>query len=292
MAVIGADLTGLNSGLRTAEGKLRAFQGTMQGIGSRLTGTGTIMTAAVTAPIVAMGVGMATAAGDFEAATNILGVAARNTGTSMDDLRQAAILVGKDTQLVGIDAMEAADAMTTFYKAGMTTTDIFGDLNTYLETGSDLTGALRASIDLAAASDLDLASASQAVAIAMATFGLEADDAVDIANSFVAAADSSISEVSDLAAALANIGPTAAQMGISLGDVNATLAVLSENGIAGAEAGTALKSMLTNMQRDTPDVAEAWASLGTSMYDAEGNMRDLDSVMADISAGLEGMNEQ
>ena len=292
MAVIGADLTGLNNGLRTAEGKLSSFQGTMQGIGSRLMGTGTVMTAAVTAPIVAMGVGMATAAGDFEAATNILGVAARNTGTSMDDLRQAAILVGKDTQLVGIDAMEAADAMTTFYKAGMTTTDIFGDLNTYLETGSDLTGALRASIDLAAASDLDLASASNAVAIAMATFGLEADDAVDIANSFVAAADSSISEVSDLAAALTNIGPTAAQMGISLGDVNAALAVLSENGIAGAEAGTALKSMLTNMQRDTPDVAEAWASLGTSMYDAEGNMRDLDSVMADISAGLKGMTEQ
>ncbi len=137
---IGADLTGLNNGLRTAEGKLRAFQGTMQGIGSRLTGTGTVMTAAVTAPIVAMGVGMATAAGDFEAATNILGVAARNTGTSMDDLRQAAILVGKDTQLVGIDAMEAADAMTTFYKAGMTTTDIFGDLNAYLKRGQTSPG--------------------------------------------------------------------------------------------------------------------------------------------------------
>lgn len=291
-ATIGADLTGLNNGLRQAEGKLSTFGSTMQATGAKLLGTGAGMTAAVSAPIIALGANMVQTAGEFEAAANILGVAARDSGTAMADLSAAAILVGKDTQLVGIDAMEAADAMTTFYKAGMTTTDIFGDLNKYLETGTDLTGALRASIDLAAASDLDLASASEAVAVAMATFGLEADDAVGIANSFVAAADASIAEVNDLTAALANIGPTAAQMGISLGDVNATLAVLSESGIAGAEAGTALKSMLTNMQRDTPDVAEAWAALGTSMYDAEGNMRDLDAVMADISVGLEGMTAQ
>lgn len=292
MAVIGADLTGLNNGLREAESKLGGFGSKMQSIGSSLLGAGAGMTAAVTAPLVAAGVGMANAAGQFEAAVNIMGVAARASGTSIEDLSAAALRVGADTELVGIDAMQAADAMTTFYKAGMETTDIFGDLNAYLNEGASLTGALRASIDLAAASDLELAGASEAVAIAMATFGLSAEDAVGIANSFVGAADASIANVSDLTAAMANIGPTAAAFGWSLNETNQALAILSERGIMGAEAGTALKSMLTNMQRDTPDVTEAWAALGTSLYDAEGNMRDMYDVLGDMEKGMAGMTEQ
>ena len=291
-AVIGADLTGLNNGLREAEGKLGAFSSKMTSIGGSLLGAGMGMTMAATVPLVAAGTQMVNVAGQFEAAANILGIAARTSGTSMDDLRQAAIMVGRDTQLVGIDAMEAAQAMTTFYKAGLDTTDMFGDLNAYLAEGANLTGAMRAAIDLATASDIDLAQASDAVAIAMATFGLGAKDATMIANSFVGAADSSISEVSDLTQAMTTFGPVAAQMGLSLNETNAALAVLSENGIRGAEAGTALKSMLTNMMRQTPKVAEAWDALGTSLYDAEGNMRDLDAVMADMSAGLANMTQE
>lgn len=289
---VGADLTALNRGLAEAERGIGGFSQRMHSIGSSLLGAGTRMTAAITAPLVGLGGIMANEAAQFEAATNILSIAARESGTSLEDLRQAAILVGADTQLIGIDAMEAADAMTTFYKSGMTTADVFGDLNQYLEDGTNLTGALRAAIDLAAASDIELAQASDAVAIAMATFGLSAEDATGIANSFVRAADASIAEVSDLTYALENIGPTAAAMGMSLDDVNTTLAVLSTRGIRGAEAGTALKSMLTNMQRPTDAVRAAWETLGTSLYDAEGNMRALPDVMGDIERGLEGMTEE
>lgn len=289
---VGADLTGLTSGLAAARGHLSGFQGEMARVGSSLTSIGTRMTAALTVPIVGAGVAMFKMAADFESATNILAIAARQSGTPLKELHDAALLVGKDTQLIGVDAMQAADAMTTFYKTGFTTSEIMGDLNTYLEEGTNLGGALRASVDLAAASDLNLAQASDAVAIALKTFNLDASRAVDIANSFVGAADASVAEVSDLTAAMYVFGPTANQYGWSLQDTNTALAILSDRGIRGSEAGTALRSMMTNMMRQTDETKEALEALNISLYDQDGQMRALPDIIEQLSRAMGGLTEE
>lgn len=291
-AAIGADLSGFNKGLSQARQDLGGFQGFMQNAGKDLTRVGRNMTMGITAPLVGMGYKMVQEASGFQAATNILDVAARQSGTGLDQLREAALAVGQDTQLVGIDAMEAADAMTNFYKAGLTTNDVFVDLNRYLEEGTNLTGALRAAIDLTAASDLDLAQASEAVAIAMATYGLEADQATRIADIFVGAADASIAEVSGLVDAVSTFGPTAAQFGWSLEDTNVALAVLSQRGIRGSEAGTALRSMMTNMMRDTKEVNEALEALNVSLYDEEGRMKSLPDIIGQLASSFQGLTEE
>ncbi|MFA5053296.1 MAG: phage tail tape measure protein [Parcubacteria group bacterium] len=257
--------------------------------GGALTSVGKGLTVGVTAPIVGIGTAAAKMAGDFEAQMNILTVAARSSGTSLEDLSKAALSVGADTELVGITAAESADAMTSLYKAGFDTAEIFGGaggLNSYLNENASLTGALRSSIDLAAASELDLAQATDATIIAMKTFGLDADEASRVANSFVRTADASVASVSDLTAAMANIGPTAATFGMSLETTNTALGILSSRGIAGAEAGTALKSMLTNMMRQTDDVTGAWNMLGIAMYDADGKMRAMPDILGDLSSAL------
>lgn len=239
------------------------------------------------AALVGLGAKSASVAADFEAQMNILSVAAGDSEVSLESLREAALLVGSDTQLVGIDAAQAADAMTNFYKAGLNTTDIFADLNAYLETGTDLSGAMRAAVDLQAASELDLAQASSAIAVAMATFGLSAEDATRITDSFVQTADASVADVSDLVAAMANVGPTAAAFGWSLEDVNTALGILSMRGISGAEAGTALKSMMTNIMSDTTATTDALSELGIELYDVDGTMRSLPDIIGQLSGALE-----
>ncbi len=291
-ATIGADLTGLTSGLAAARGQLTGFQGHMASAGANMQRIGAGMAAAITVPLVGAGVAMVNEAAKFESAVNVLGVAARQSGTAMSDLSAAALAVGEDTQLIGIDAMQAADALTTFYKTGLTTADIFGDLNGYLAGTVGLGGALRASIDLAAASDLDLAAASDAVAIAMKTFNLTAADAVYIADSFVGSADASVAEVSDLVQALYVFGPTANQFGWSLAEANTALAILSERGIRGAEAGTALRSMMTNLMRDADPVTEALQALNISLYDQEGALFPLPKIIGDLSAAMAGLTEE
>jgi len=208
-ARIGADLSGLERGLASARSKLQSAGKTISGVGKKLR-------MGLTIPIMALGTKTAMVAADFESQMNVLAIAARSAGTGLDTLQEAAIRVGGDTELVGINAAEAAEAMTEFYKAGLTTTDIFGDLNSYMSEGASLSGALRSAIDLQAASELNLAEASDVVSIAMATFGLSADEAVGIADNFVRAADASKASVGGLADAMKNVGPTANAFGWSM----------------------------------------------------------------------------
>lgn len=299
---ISADIAGLQKGLGDANKAVEQFGGGLSGIGHGMTQLGKTMTAAVSAPVIGMFAAAAKQASDFESAINILSVAARDSGASLGDLRQAALNVGKDTQLVGIDAMEAASAMTNFTKAGLSVADMFGSaggLNDYLREGTNLQGALRAAVDLSAASELSLAQASDVTAIAMATFGVGAERATAITDSFVRAADASVTSVPELADAMANIGPTWASFyqGMqdpldALGDMNTALALLSERGIRGAEAGTSLKSMFTNMMRPTDKTVAALQDLNVELYDQEGVLRRLPDILGDFQAGMAGLSEE
>jgi len=256
--------------------------------GKQALGAGAAMTA-MTAPLTLMGVKSLEAAGDFEASMNVLSVAAQSSQTSLEDLSAAALAVGADAELVGISASEAGDAMTEMYKAGLSTNQVFGDMQGYLEGTTSLSGALRAAIDLAAASELDLAGATDVVVKAMNTFGLSAEDAGTIADVLVRTADAGVASVSGLAESMVNVGPVAASMGIGMGDLTTALSLMASRGIEGAEAGTQLKSMLVNMQRDTSDVVGTWKSLGLSMYDATGTMKELPVIMAELETAMAGM---
>jgi len=269
------------------------------GFGTKLLGFGATAAKVAAGGVAALGAGMAAvattgvkAAADFESQIAILSVAAGEADASLQDLKDTALAVGADTALVGVSASQAADAMTGLYKAGLDTNDIFGDMQGYLAGTTELSGALRAAVDLQAASELDLAAASDAVAVAMATFGLGSEDAVRISNSFVQAADASVAEVSDLTAALKNIGPVAAQFGFSLEDTNNALAILSTRGISGSEAGTALRSMMTNLLRPTKSVKDTLDELNVELYNADGTMKSMPEIIESLSNGMAGLTEE
>lgn len=282
-----ADATAFRQGLESAQQAVSGFSQSAQKIGRGLTDVGTKLTVGITAPILGVGAAMVKTAADFESQMNVLQVAAGDSGASLDQLRNAAVRVGADTELTGISASQAADAMTNFYKAGLDTNQIMGDVQGYLAGTSSLGGALRAAIDLAAASELDLAQASDLVVTTMNTFGLSTDEVVAKIGNYVQAADASVASVSDLQQAMINVGPTMASFGFSLEDVNTALAILSTRGIVGAEAGTALKSMFTNIMRDTKDVKEALAELNVSLYDTEGNMKSMPQIVRELSTALD-----
>ncbi|OQY83901.1 MAG: phage tail tape measure protein, partial [Anaerolineae bacterium UTCFX5] len=125
-------------------------------------------------------------------------------------------------------------------------------------------------------------------------FGLGIEDAAGTADVLVRAAGSSSATVGDLAQGFQNVGPVANMFGMSVEETAAALAVLAENGIKGAEGGTAMKAMLLNLARPTKKTQDALNDLGVSLYDADGNFRDLDSVIDDLDFALDGlpMDEQ
>jgi TP901 family phage tail tape measure protein len=285
------DTSGVTSGIAAAQKSLQGAQTSMQSVGSAAKSAGAGLMS-LGAPIVAFGGIAAKVAGDFESQMNILSVAAQSGDTSLENLRSVAVMAGQDTRLVGVSAADVAGAMTGFTKAGLDTNQMLGDMQGYLGGTSELGGALRAAVDLAAASELDLGEASDLVTVTMNTFGLGADQVVGAMSNYVQSADASVASVSDLRDAMINIGPTAAAFGFNLEDTNAALAILSTRGITGAEAGTALKSMLTNIMRGTPEVTQALKDLNISLYDQAGNMRSLPDIVGQLSTSLNGMTEE
>ena len=236
---------------------------------------------------------------EYESALAILNIAAKGYGLTLDELSAATLKVGGDTRLVGVDAMQTADAVTNLFKAGLKPEEIFGDLQGYMAGTTELAGALRASIDLAAASELDMDRASEIAAITLATFGGDLKtveqraEFVNFAmNNLLKTADASVASVSDLSAAYSTIGPTAAAFGFGLDELNTALGILSTRGIVGAEAGTALKSMLTNMMRPTTKTQAAIDALSISLYDEEGNMRSLSNIVGQLSKSMAGLTEE
>lgn len=288
------------SGIDRMEGKTGRASGVLSkalgGIGKVAAGALAVGVAAGAAAVGAIGLAIVKAiplAADFQTQLVGLQIAAKQSGMSFDELHDLALAVGGDVRLLGVSATGAADAMTGLYKAGLTTTEIFGDVNAFMEEGAELGGALRASIDLAAATELDMVQASELAAVALATFGgeleTEAERAEFVAtamDNLVRAADASVAEVGDLAAALSLVGPGAVAVGLSIEEVNNALAILSTAGIKGTRAGTALDGMLRSLQAPGQEAAETIADLGIELYKVDGTFRELPDIIGQFSEAL------
>lgn len=239
---------------------------TMQNLGANLT----LALAPVTA-FVAQGVG---AFASFDAILSEISARTGATAEEMEAVRLKAMEMGRDT---AFSATDAAEAMLQLLSSGY-------DLN---QTMTALTPVL----NLAAAGGLNLGYAADAVTDILAQFRLGAESATVVTDALSAAAGSSSATVNDLIAGFSNVGPVAANYGISMDQTAAILAQFAENGIKGADAGTQLKSMLDMMTRQTPEVTGMWRDLGVSMTDSNGNFRDINDIIQDLNVAMEGMSE-
>jgi len=217
--------------------------------------------------------------------------AATQAGIALDDLSEAALKVGGDTRLMGVSATGAAQAITDLLKAGLSVDDVMGDFNAYMQEGAKLSGVLGASVGLASASELNMVEASKLATTSMTIFGLTADDVTTAMDYIVRGADSSVASVTDIRDALEGAGPTLRGFGFSIEDSVDALALLSNAGIKGAEAGTALRSAFTQMASNKAKVVAALAEQGVAITDAAGNFMDFKTIVAQLEIATESMTE-
>jgi len=233
------------------------------------------------------GVGMAI---DFDSSMADLEIAASATGLSFDTLRDAAIMVGGDTDLLGVSATGASESLIELYKSGLSTNLVFGDLQGYLAGTAELGGALRASIDMAAATELDMAAASGLATVALSSFGSELDTDADKAqfmndalNNMVMAADASKTDVTGMAAAWQMASTSFSSANRPIEEMNTALAVLSMQGMEGSFAGTAVANALDSLKAPTDAGAEALADLGIEVRDTvTGQMKPMVNIVEEF----------
>lgn len=216
------------------------------------------------------------AAATFDQAMSNVAATGSDAKANIDALRQAALDFGASTKF---SATEAAAGIEALLKAGVSAQDVLG-------------GGLSGALSLAAAGNLDVAGSAEAAASAMTQFGLSGADVPHVADLLAAAAGKAQGEVSDMAAALNQVGLVANQTGLTIEETTGGLAAFASAGLTGSDAGTAFKTMLQSLTPRSAQAAKLMEELNLSAYDAQGNFIGLTAYSGKLADALDGMSQQ
>lgn len=258
--------------LGTARGRIDIDTSDLQKLGTAAHQVGLGLTAIGAAALAGFGVAVGAAA-EFEQKIDHFGAV---TGATQEELKQVGDLALEMGRTTVFSANEAAGAMVELGKAGFSTKEI-------------LAGIGPAVASLAAAGDLPLTRSTEILANTIRTFGLEAKDAVYVADQLAGAANASTTEVEDLAVSLRYTGGVAAALGVPLHDVADALAILGNNGIKGSTAGTTLRRILLELNPATKKQTEALMELGIIQENANFSAEQLAAAQEKVLQANNGV---
>lgn len=266
--MVGAEVSQALAGLKSVDQQI--------GTGAEKASKASIVMGTASAGIFA-GFGLAArGAMNYEAALNSTQASLGLTKDQMEPVGQLALKIGQDTQF---SATQGAQAIEELGKAGVALPDI-------------LNGAAMSAAQLASATGVQIPMAANVMANAMNTFGLSGKDATRVADVMTAALNASSLDMNDFAQGMASAGSSAAALGIPIEDTSAALALFSNRGMSGADAGTSLRSMLTALAGPTDEARARMQELGISAFDAQGNFVGMENLAGQLQTQLAGLSDE
>lgn len=193
---------------------------------------------------------------------------------TFETLRKFAMEMGSTT---AFSASESADALNYMALAGY-------DAETSMKMLPNV-------LNLAAAGGIELASASDMVTDAQSALGLTLDETSELVDKMAKASSKSNTSVAQLGEAILTVGGTAKNLAGGTTELSTALGILADNGVKGAEGGTALRNIILSLGAPTDKAAKLMSSLGLEVYDANGNMRPLNETFGDLDAILSTMTQ-
>ena len=210
----------------------------------------------------------------FEAGMSEVEAISGATGSELEALENKAKSLGSSTKF---SATEAASAMTNMSLAGWSVN----------QTLSGIDGVLQ----LAAASNMDLAEASQVVTDNISTFNLEASQSTHIADMMAYAQANSSTTAAELGEAYKNCGANMNAAGQDIETTTSFLEALANNGLRSSEAGTSLAAIMRDLTSKMKDGKIAIGDTSVTVMDSNGNFRDMTDVLKDVESATDGMGD-
>lgn len=207
---------------------------------------------------------------------NSYGDDTKKLAVDMERLNSIAKEMGATTKFTATEAGKALEYMgMAGWKADQMITSLPGIMN------------------LAAASGEDLGLVSDIVTDAMTALGMAADgttngiaNATHFANVLAVATSSSNTNVSGMGEAFQYVASTAGALGYSAEDLAVALGAMANAGVKGSQAGNSLKTALSRMAAPTTAMKSAMDQLGISMTDEYGNTKSLMEVMKNLRSSI------
>lgn len=243
----------------------KTAQARMTDLGVRATAVGGSMTFGLTAPVTRFAADVAQVAGDFDAAMRRVGAVAEANAEDLERMRSAAKRLGADTQF---SASQAADALGFLAQAGFS-------VDQALE-------ALPNTLQLAAASSVDLGVAADVVSNILTGYKKPVSDLAHVNDVLVTAANKTNTELTGLGQAMEQAGPIASAAGVSFEEAAGAIGLLSNAGLKGSVAGTALKGALARMLNPTAAVRKEMDAAGLAFTDANGRLLPMVDILRQL----------
>lgn len=127
---------------------------------------------------------------------------------------------------------------------------------------------------------------------AQSALGLSMDESTELVNKMAMASSKSNTSVEQLGDAILTVGGTAKNLAGGTTELSTALGILADNGVKGAEGGTALRNIILSLSAPTDKAAAAMQELGLEVFDAEGNMRPLNETFGDLNGILGTMSQE
>lgn len=250
-----------------------------ESVASRM-GKATKVAGAVIAGGLGVAAGAATKVGmDFEASMDqvaaTMGIVGDASDSNFKKLSDAAKQMGATTKY---SASQSAEALNYLALAGYDTDKAIS--------------ALPKVLNLAAAGGIDLAYASDLVTDSMSALGIETDQLEGFTDQMAKTSQKANTNVAQLGEAILTVGGTAKSLKGGTVELNTQLGILADNGVKGAEGGTALRNIILSLGSPTDKAAKLMKKLGLEVYDASGNMRGTNEIFKDLNKILGTMTEQ
>ena len=286
------DTSSFRKGLTTASQDMQTFFDKSAKAGDKMTAlssamgkAGSTLTKTVTLPLVGLGTISVKTAATFESAMSqvqaTMGLTADSTSelkgqtvNTMDSLSSLAKQMGAETKF---SATEAAEAINNMAMAGYDVNEIYD--------------ALPEVLNLASAGALDLDYATQLAANGLNVMGYGTDRLSELSNKLAVTASSAYGSVSDFGEGLLVAGGAAKSANLDFTDIFTALGILGDAGISASEGGTKLRNVILSLYAPTDTGAQKLEALGVQTQDADGNVRDFQDVLKDLSGALDGLSE-
>lgn len=155
----------------------------------------------------------------------------------------------------------------------------------------DMIGGLPGIMYLAAASGEDLGSVSDIVTDAMTAFGMQANEAGHFADVLAQASASSNTNVSMMGETFQYVAPVAGAYGYLIEDVAIATGLMANAGIKGQKAGTAMRTMLTNLAKPTKQMQGYMDDLKISLTDGNKEMKSFRVLLGEMRTAFAGLTE-
>ena len=244
-------------------------------MGQKMTSAGRSMTVGVTTPLT-LGLGAAVKkSADFEEQMSKVGAVSQASGRQLKAMSDEAVMLGAKTSK---SASEVAKGMNELAQLGFNANQVMK--------------AMPGVISAAEASGADMATTAQVMASSINSFNLKAENSGHVADVLATAANDSAADINYMGDALKYAGTPAHSLGISLEDTSAAIEVMSNAGLEGSQAGTALRASFIRLSNPTKKSQKAMDELGVSLTNSKGKFVGMPKLIEQFRDGMKGMTKE